>query len=337
MTSLLTLDNLAMAQSTFRNVSSASLQPMPSRARSLVIIDTSLDDYQTLVEGVIPGHEVYLLEAHQCGITQITQILREQMGIASLHIFSHGRSGTLQLGSSALNLDNLLAHAAQLQVWRSALAEKAEILLYGCEVAQGKLGKAFVDTLSQLTGADIAASANLTGNAAKGGDWVLEFQTGSIESSLALTQAARDIYTEILPLPRVTVAAGTTPAEIGTTGTFTITLDSPAPVGGLTVNFTPSGTATNPADYSFSAGSNITSVSATSFVIAAGATTATLNVVPVNDGIVDPAETMILSLAAGNGYFLGSTVTAQFAAPSSPVPVGLNPDSVAIGDFKRRW
>ena len=173
MTTLLSLGNLAIAQSDFCNLPSANLQLMPQREKALVIIDTSLEDYQTLVEGVIPGHEVYLLEAHQCGITQITQILREQIGIASLHLLSHGRSGELQLGSSVLNLDNLLAHKAQLQVWRSALAENAEILLYGCEVAQGEWGKAFVNTLSQLTGADIAASANLTGNAAKGGDWVL--------------------------------------------------------------------------------------------------------------------------------------------------------------------
>src|SRR4028119_2159448 len=38
----------------------------------------------------------------------------------------------------------------------------------------------FLDRLSELTGADIAASANPTGNAALGGDWELEVQTGQI-------------------------------------------------------------------------------------------------------------------------------------------------------------
>src|SRR4028119_2426095 len=41
----------------------------------------------------------------------------------------------------------------------------------------------FLKRLSELTGADIAASANLTGNAALGGDWELEVQIGSIEAT----------------------------------------------------------------------------------------------------------------------------------------------------------
>src|SRR4028118_1681740 len=43
----------------------------------------------------------------------------------------------------------------------------------------------FLDRLSELTGADIAVSANPTGNAALGGNWELEVQTGAIETPLA--------------------------------------------------------------------------------------------------------------------------------------------------------
>ena len=45
----------------------------------------------------------------------------------------------------------------------------------------------FLDRLSELTGADIAASANLTGNATLGGDWELEVQTGRIDTPNHLT------------------------------------------------------------------------------------------------------------------------------------------------------
>jgi hypothetical protein len=41
----------------------------------------------------------------------------------------------------------------------------------------------FLERLSELTGADIAASANPTGNAALGGDWELEVQIGRIEAT----------------------------------------------------------------------------------------------------------------------------------------------------------
>jgi hypothetical protein len=648
------------------------LQPTPLRsASSLVFIDAAVADGQVLAANVTAGSEVHFLDPTQDAIAQITNTLLGRKNISSVQVLSHGAAGELQLGHGWLDLANLPSYATQLQSWRSALTDDADLLLYGCNVAQGELGKAFVQILSQLTGADVAASDNLTGSAAKGGDWTLEVQTGRIESGLALNQASRDAYTDTLSFatatnfavgagsravavgdlngdgntdiatantgssnvsvllgdgtgsfgtatnfsvgsnlfalaigdlngdgnadiatanyfsntvsvllgdgtgsfgtatnfsvgsnpasvaigdfngdgkldiasansgsnnvsvllgtgtgsfgtatnfsvssdaysvaigdlngdgkldivtanystrnvsvllgdgtgsfgtatnfgtdagsyavaigdlngdgkldiatannasstvsvllgtgtgsfgtatnfsvgsypysvaigdfngdgkadiatanylsddvsvlfgtetgnfgtatnfsagsgsnslaigdfngdgkadiatanlgsnnvsvllntsPTVTVAAGTAPSETGTRGTFTLTLDQPAPTGGLTVNFTPSGTATNPADYSFTAGSNITSVSATSIVIAAGATTATLNVVPVADEVTDPSETVILTLASGNDYFLGSNATAQFATATN-FSVGTAPRSVAIGDF----
>jgi Domain of unknown function (DUF4347)/Beta-propeller repeat len=62
----------------------------------------------------------------------------------------------------------------------------------------GDLGRAFVQSLSQLTGADVAASEDLTGNAALGGNWTLEVTTGAIESSLVLSSATRQGYGGVL-------------------------------------------------------------------------------------------------------------------------------------------
>ena len=56
-------------------------------------------------------------------------------------------------------------------------------MLYGCDVASGT-GANFVDRISELTGADVAASTNLTGIS---GDWNLEFAKGEIESPLAMS------------------------------------------------------------------------------------------------------------------------------------------------------
>ncbi|WP_373536862.1 FG-GAP-like repeat-containing protein, partial [Microcoleus sp.] len=107
---------------------------------------------------------------------------------------------------------------------------------------------------------------------------------------------------------KVSIAAGTTPTETGpTTGTFNITLDTAAPAGGLVVNFDTTGsTAATPAHYSLTAGTGITTVTANTFTIAAGATTAVLNAVPVDDAIINPGETVKVNLTADTGfnYFL---------------------------------
>src|SRR4028118_502952 len=56
----------------------------------------------------------------------------------------------------------------------------------------------FLDRLSELTGADIAASANLTGNAALGGDWELEVQTGRIETPIPFNANTLKTYRGVL-------------------------------------------------------------------------------------------------------------------------------------------
>ncbi len=52
-----------------------------------------------------------------------------------------------------------------------ALDEAGDILIYGCDVASGADGQALIDTISHLTGADVAASIDKTGGVSAGGDW----------------------------------------------------------------------------------------------------------------------------------------------------------------------
>ncbi len=201
-------DSLTTAPSSGLNLSSASGSPLtgsvlspPSvwgKASSIAFIDASVSDYQTLVAGVAPGTEVHVLNSSEDAVTQITNTLMGRSGISSLHIVSHGEAGGLDFGSGVLNLTDLPTYASQLQSWSNALTSDADILLYGCNVAQGEIGKAFTSILSQLTGADVAASTDLTGNASKGGDWELEYNFGRIEAAQAFTKQAEAAYQDVL-------------------------------------------------------------------------------------------------------------------------------------------
>jgi hypothetical protein len=117
-------------------------------SRSLLFMDGGVADYQMLVAGVSSGTEVHLLDSSQDAVTQITNTLLGRNGISSLHIVSHGEAGGLDFGTGKLNLSALPEYAAQLQSWSKALTDDADILLYGCNVAQGELGKAFTSILS---------------------------------------------------------------------------------------------------------------------------------------------------------------------------------------------
>ena len=85
-----------------------------------------------------------------------------------------------------------------MQQCRYAFTDDADLLLYGCNVALGERGSAFVERLDSLTGAEIAASTNLTGSAARGGDWNLEVTTGKIKASLAFEPEVMAAYTSLL-------------------------------------------------------------------------------------------------------------------------------------------
>ncbi len=160
------------------------LSPNLGSPSELVFIDASLPDYNALLAAMKPYMAVFQLNDQQDGIDQISAVLSGYQNISAIHILSHGNAGTLQLGATTLNSDDLNQYTNQLHGWASHLTDTADILLYGCDVALGMKGEGFIHQLADLTGADIAASNNLTGGTALGGDWTLEVNTGAIATSL---------------------------------------------------------------------------------------------------------------------------------------------------------
>jgi len=159
----------------------------------VIFIDSTVADYQTLASGAINGAEVIILNPEQNGIAQITDYLRKNAPVDSIHIVSHGSPATLYLGNTTLSLSNLNNYQEHLSSW-SAKA----IYLYGCNVAVGDAGEEFVTKLHEITGASIAASKTLTGNAGLGGDWNLEVTRGEITSDFAFSPEARQAYAGVL-------------------------------------------------------------------------------------------------------------------------------------------
>lgn len=108
-------------------------------------------------------------------------------------------------------------------------------------------------------------------------------------------------WTEVTTLgdnPTATITAtDATATELGTTtGTYTVTLSS-ASVGTTTVNYTVSGTATSGSDFTALSGS---------VAITDGNTTGTITLTPIDDATSESTETVIVTLASGTGYNIGS-------------------------------
>ncbi|ASN87241.1 Cadherin-like domain-containing protein [Pectobacterium versatile] len=168
--------------------------------KEAVFIDTALTDYQTLVNSVPTGVDVFLLDSSKDGLTQMAAWAETHTGYDAIHILSHGNEGQVRLGNLTLDSATAEARSADLAKLGTALTQDGDLLLYGCDIAQDT-GKSFVSLLAQLTQADIAASDDLTGATAKGGDWQLETTVGKIETTDAALGTIAQEYNSLLASP----------------------------------------------------------------------------------------------------------------------------------------
>ena len=144
----------------------------------LVIVSSSVKDSKVIIDNLAEGTEVLVLEKGVDVLDQINEYLDSTaVKYDAIHVVSHGGDGYLVLNNSVIDMESLQADPASWAAIGEHVAEDGDIMLYGCNVAQTENGKAFANQLASLTGADIAASVDVTG-----GDygWELEYVTNAI-------------------------------------------------------------------------------------------------------------------------------------------------------------
>lgn len=167
------------------NVSS---DPASAARLEVVFLDTSVDDYQQLLEDLWSSDdpsrqfEVVLLQNSRDGIEQVSETLAGRSDLDAVHFVTHGTDGRVKLGGTWLDINNLGGYAGEIAGWGNSLTADADLLFYGCDLASNSDGQELIDSIGTLTGADVAASTDDTGAAILGGDWELEYQIGLVES-----------------------------------------------------------------------------------------------------------------------------------------------------------
>ncbi len=183
---------------------------------SVVFIDARVQDWEQLVSGFTADDmQVVVLDPVQDGIAQIAQALEGMTALDAIHIISHGSEGTLYLGDTVLTSDNLDQYKSKLADIGESLTHDGDILLFGCEVAKGATGLYFIEKLDSYSSAEVAASVDITGGAAVGGNWVLEASTGVIESVAPLNTKVQSDYSHTLAVG--TVGSTSTPDLLNAT------------------------------------------------------------------------------------------------------------------------
>lgn len=147
-------------------------------ARELVLLDESLGDLSSLTSalseigfGVLDRKELAVVGARE----DIVAALSSGVRYDAIHWISHGSAEGLQLGTELLSGD-VAADDPVVTALTRALGPDSDLMLYGCDLAAGELPH----RLAVLTGADVAASIDVTGAE---GDWDLEVDFGQIETA----------------------------------------------------------------------------------------------------------------------------------------------------------
>ncbi|MEM7474764.1 MAG: DUF4347 domain-containing protein, partial [Planctomycetota bacterium] len=193
--------------------------------RELIIIDAQVADADALISSILEkeegkSYEVRLLDASQDGVEQIGKFLSSPDQLYdAVHILSHAADNALQLGNTVLSATNLQGYASSVAAWSNGLSAQADLLFYGCNLAESSAGEQLIEDLSLLTGADVAASSDLTGHAKLGGDWELEHQVGLIDAkNLSIGDYFNTLNVFVIQATTDVVVDGD--GGVGTTGTW---------------------------------------------------------------------------------------------------------------------
>ena len=168
-----------------------------SAPRELILIDAGVQDSEQIVASILESKsesalEIRFLDRESDGVQQISDILSSaNYDYDAIHIISHGDEGQVNLGNTALTSENLSSYADEIAGWSDALTENADLLFYGCDLAGNAEGEQFIESISAMTGADVAASDDLTGAAELGGDWDLELNVGVVETQSLVAESFR--------------------------------------------------------------------------------------------------------------------------------------------------
>ncbi len=212
--------------------------------QEVVFVNDNVADYEQLIAEMNGENgervlEVVVLESDRDGIEQVSAVLSDRSNLSAVHVITHGADGRISLGNDWLTSTTLQQNSDAVAGWGKALSETGDMLFYGCNIAADSNGQTLLDNIASITGADVSASVDPTGDLEKGGDWELEYVSGAIETESLVPSDSQQDWTHLLAAPsdlQITSTAngGLSINEDGGDDAYLIADDGGAILGGLT-------------------------------------------------------------------------------------------------------
>ncbi|MFN6130211.1 MAG: DUF4347 domain-containing protein, partial [Planctomycetota bacterium] len=163
-----------------------------SLRHELILIGDGLANTDMILAGIkhdpTTEYDVYIVDRSSSGWDQLNDYLVERnIQFDAIHFVTHGTATGFRFGSDWVNADTLSAQSVQLAQIANYLSDDADLILYGCSIAETEYGRGLVDQLAIYTSTDVAASIDATGHTSLGANWNLEYHRGNVETSIAFS------------------------------------------------------------------------------------------------------------------------------------------------------
>ncbi len=149
----------------------------------LIVIDKSIYKYEAIIDCLSIDAEVLLLDEDGNQLKILTEKLSDFENLDAMYLFTCGKDGLIFFNDAQITTESIHENAKLLNKWHLSFNDKADLMIYTCNLANTNEGRGLIRRLSAQTGLDVAASINDTGNENTGCDWDLEFRIGNIEAN----------------------------------------------------------------------------------------------------------------------------------------------------------
>ncbi len=160
----------------------------PLKPLNVIFISSKIQNAQAIADAADKDAVTVVYDFENTNLKQLNLTLEELVQwkgrkIDHLIFFCHGAPGTIILSAKeVIDLKSVNKHSKDWKFFSSMFNSDATIDFYGSEIGWGEEGKRLVTTLSKITGANVCASINPSGNI-HDADWNLEIKTGATRSS----------------------------------------------------------------------------------------------------------------------------------------------------------
>jgi hypothetical protein len=154
----------------------------PASGQHVLVISTNVENYESLAAAAGDDILTVIYDGDDASLESILAQIENALGgqkAESIAFAAHDLgAGKMHLVGEHVLSTGVLFNATSMQdFWigiADNLSESGRIDLLACDLAANTEGELLVAALENFTGRDVAASTDLTGNTAAGGDWMLE-------------------------------------------------------------------------------------------------------------------------------------------------------------------